>query len=409
MKRAYIYDMKRGVLQICGNPIWSKPNTAIKDFCKEYNIKLEDFNLPVEIDSSVIYCTELFKDCIRFNQKVIIPDGVKNCSEMFYHCKSFNQPIVLPESIETVYCMFNDCKVFNQEVKIPDCVYNSSGMFMGCESLNQRVILSKNTIICEAMFKHCKLFNQEVTLPEKVEDCACMFEDCIKFNQSVVVNRNITNCYKMFYGCESLNQSVQLLSTGQYCSEDMFAGCSSLLPENITIYNRKTSEKNLKSKLQKMWGLEKITEEIRTKTNIITITKQKKVEIKDISYSFGNKVNHITTEQIKKMTLQEIYKQIKKMYKKENLSGLEISVKSDSFMNTLCIYFDKAIFCISIIDDWKETAILYDSGEGEDVVSIRGNYYPKHMVSNNKELLFMVIDEFLQSGRPTKKVKWIRR
>ena len=408
MKNAYIYDTKRGILQIYGNPIWSKPNTTIKIFCKEYNIKLEDFNLPVEIDSSVINCNELFKDCIRFNQKVVIPDGVKSCSEMFYHCKSFNQSIVLPESIEMVYCMFGDCKVFNQEVKIPDCVKNSSGMFMGCESLNQRIVLSQNTVICEAMFKQCKSFNQEIILPEKVEDCACMFEDCIKFNQPIVLNNNITNCWRMLYGCESLNQLVQLLSIRQYCSEDMFRGCSSLLPENVTIYSRKINKKSLEKKLQKMWGIENITEEIKSKTNIITVKNKKKVEIKDISYFLGNKINHITIEQIEEMTLQDTYKQIEKIYTKENLSGLKISAKSDNFMNTLCVYFDKAAFCIGIIDDWKETVLLYDSGEGEEMVSIQGDYYPKHMVSNNKELLFMIIDEFLQSGRPTKKVKLIR-
>lgn len=108
------------------------------------------------------------------------------------------------------------------------------------------------------------------------------------------------------------------------------------------------------------------------------------------------------------MSLQEVHTQLEKMYRKGNLAGLEISAKSDHFMHTLCIYLDKTIFCIGIIDDWKETALLYDSGEGEEPAVIQGNYYPKHMVSDNKELLFMVVDEFLQSGKPTKKAKWTK-
>ena len=103
------------------------------------------------------------------------------------------------------------------------------------------------------------------------------------------------------------------------------------------------------------------------------------------------------------MSLQEVHTQLEKMYRKGNLTGLEISAKSDRLMHTLCIYFDKAVFCIGIMDDWKETVLLYDSGEGEEPAVIQGNDYPKHMVSDNKELLFMVVDEFLQSGKPTKK------
>lgn len=429
MKYTYVYDTGRNILRICGSPTRGNPNTAVRDFCDEHNVKLEEFNLPVEIDSSVVDCTELFKDCLCFDQEVVIPDGVKYCFKMFYHCESFNQPIILPESIKEVYGMFYGCRAFNQEVKIPDCVSNSSGMFMGCESLNKKVVLSNNTVVCEAMFKFCRSFNQEVILPEKVEDCVNMFADCIKFNQPVVVKENVTNCWMMFYGCESLNQPIQLLGTGQCCYEDIFVGCSTLFPENVTIYNRKNSRKNLEKKLGKMWGMENITEEIMKKINIITAKTPKKVTIKNISCTFGHKVYNITEAELGEMTLQEIHGRIEKMYKKGNLSGLEISAKSDDFMNTLCVYFDNmpylsvqadtqtdnveslfhdTAFCIGIIDDWKETALFYDSGEGEESVVIRGNYYPKHMVSNNRELLFMVVDEFLQSGKPTKKVKWTK-
>ena len=40
-------------------------------------------------------------------------------------------------------------------------------------------------------------------------------------------------------------------------------------------------------------------------------------------------------------------------------------------------------------------------------VEIQGNYYPSHMVSNHKGLLFSIITEFTQNGRIVNKGNWI--
>lgn len=43
-------------------------------------------------------------------------------------------------------------------------------------------------------------------------------------------------------------------------------------------------------------------------------------------------------------------------------------------------------------------ARLYDSGEGKEQVAIRGNVYPRHMVSEDKELLLKIINVFFKTA-----------
>lgn len=429
MKDTYRYDEENNIVIVCHNPIpdFIYGNTAIRDFCEDHNIRLEEFNSPVIIEDFVKNCEKLFsgcagfnqkvaipdgvKDCdhmfsgcARFNQKVVIPDGVEDCGDMFKDCESFNQPIELPESIKATIGMFENCKSFNQTVKTPNGVINSACMFRGCETLNQPITLSNRLVTCDMMFEGCKSFNQKVTLPETLRVCGRMFKGCTSFNQPITIGENVNNCGWMFVDCTALNQPVQVLRTNCFCT-DMFKNCVSLLPENVTLYCRRMIRKNLEKKLQNVWG----TEEIMDKTNIVTVKTKKTAKISGIRCILeGNRSLKITSEEIGKLTLQEIHQKLEELYDQGELSGLEIREESEESERTLSIYFDELIFCIGIVDAWSGTCHYYNSGEGKEPVVIRGDYYPKHMVSDDKELLFLIIDEFLKNGKPTRKVKWIK-
>lgn len=397
MIETYKYDEQNNALRVYYPP-------GVHNFCRDNNVRLEEFNLPVVIDDTIKSCSSMFKGCRVFNQKVIIPDGVDDCYEMFLDCESFNQPINLPESVKRVYHMFMNCKSFNQTIKIPPDVKKMVGMFVGCEALNQPIILPENGEIFMGALKDCKSFNQKVTLPETATDCICMFFGCSSFNQPVTIGENVERCGLMFTDCVELNQPIQLLSPNCLC-DDMFKNCTSLLPENVTLYCKRLTRKNLEKKLQKVWG----TEEIKDKTNIVTVKTKKTAKVSNIHYTLeGNYSFDIESKEIRQLTLQEIHERLENVYDQGGLLALEISEESEESMKTLTIYFDKQVFCIAVIDEWNDTVYYYDSGEGEESVNIQGNVYPRHMVSEDKELLFLIVDEFLKSCKPTKKVKWVK-
>lgn len=73
---------------------------------------------------------------------------------------------------------------------------------------------------------------------------------------------------------------------------------------------------------------------------------------------------------------------------------------------TLAVYVEGTQFCIGIIDDCASKNYYYNSGiEGEDV-GIRGNDYPKQMVSDDIYILKRLMEDFIKYGRPSKKVDW---
>lgn len=374
MEKTYAYDEKNNIVKIYSI-------RAVKEFCRDYKINIEDFNLPVVLD-----------------------DSMENCYRLFEGCSSFNQPVVIPENVTGCMDMFRDCKAFNQSIKVPDNVRQCTRMFMGSQSLNQPVELSKSAEICDSMFAQCKEFNQKMIIPLCVENTSGMFSGCSSFNQSIVLGENVINCGNMFGNCVSLNQKIELHSTNCYC-DNMFYNCTSLRPENVTIYSKRTTQKNLEKKLQKMWG----TEEINGTVNIVTVKVEKRAKINNIHYVLKeSQTVDITEEEIKKLTLSEIHQKLEELYQSGKMKALEISEESEESMKTLSLYFDEELCSIAIVDDWDDTVYYYNSGEGEELVEIQGNLYPKHMTSSDNELLFLIIDEYLKNGKPTKKVKWIK-
>lgn len=78
-------------------------------YCKEHNINLEEFNIPVIIPKGVINCSNLLRGCKAFNQSVLISNDVKYCDYMFYGCENYNQPTWLPTSVISHKHTFEHC------------------------------------------------------------------------------------------------------------------------------------------------------------------------------------------------------------------------------------------------------------------------------------------------------------
>ena len=453
MSNKYTYDKENNRLLILHNPRnASGTNKGVTQFCKDYQISLEEFNIPIVIDKKVKNCASLLEGCTKFNQKVEIPEGVENCKSMFKNCETFNQPVHLPNSLRNCKYMFCKCKLFNQEVFIPDQVEEGIAMFCGCESLNQEIHMPKNITDtslmfknckkfnqkveipegvtdcwhmfenceifnqpvhlpnslekCESMFRNCKLFNQKVDISEKATLCSQMFEGCSEFNQSVILGEGVTHGYAVFMDCKKLNQPIEICTRDGYCA-DIFKGCDSLEAENVTIHCKRIRALTLKKRLEEMWG----TKKVKKGTNIVYDKVKKEVNILEIECKLtkNEKIN-ILKEEIQQLTEQGVHQKLQELFEQKKIVTLEISERSDGSMKVLTVEFEYPLFAIAVIDEWTDAIYYYNSGKGKKrEAEINGNVYPMHMVSEDRDILFQIIDDFMKTGRPSKKVRWKRQ
>ena len=110
------------------------------------------------------------------------------------------------------------------------------------------------------------------------------------------------------------------------------------------------------------------------------------------------------------MTAEEINQKLQELFHGKKMETLEISEQSRKSMKVLTIEFEYPLSAIAIFDEWTETIYYYNSGKGKkEDVEIAGNVYPKHMVTEDEEVLFQIIDDFIKTGKPSKQVKWKRQ
>lgn len=332
---------------------------------KEHQENPATFNLPVVLASSVVDCAGLFQSCFEFNQPLTIPSGVEKCWWILRNCKKFNSPVIIEEGVEDCHEMFYECESFNQPITLPKSVKNCDDMFRGCTSFNQPVNLPESLKRCKGMFINCKSFNQPVKIPEGVVRCNAMFVNCEALNEPVELPQSIKNCASMFSGCTSFNQPVTL-------------------PKNV--------------------------EDVKPGTNVVLVPPKRSGEsttVRNIKYVLsGNRQYDISSDEIRKLMPAGLHQKMEELLKQEEFISLELEEETVNSMNVLAIYFDGPKFAIGVTSEWSGTARLYDSGTGKDQVEIRGNLYPRHMVSEDKELLLMIIDDFIKTGKPSKQVKW---
>ena len=377
------------------------------ELCWRMFTDCKNFNSPVTIEEGVKSCMNMFENCISFNQPITLPESVTDCEEMFRGCTSLNQPVNLPKGLKQCNSMFWDCKAFNQPVIIPEGLVRCRNMFRGCESFNQLVNLPNSIKDCQGMFSRCTSLNQPVTLPKNVKECRGFLAGCTSFNQPVTVEDNgeVLDCWNMLSGCTSLNSKVELKHMECRC-DNFLQGCTSLEPENVTIYTKRTSEKNVQKKLEKIWG----SQEVKPDTNVVLVPPKRSGESTTVRYIkyvlSGNRQFEIFSEEIRQLMPVGLYQKLEELLKKDEFISLELEEETVSSMNVLAIYFDGEKFAIGVTSEWSGMARLYDSGEGKEQVAIRGNVYPRHMVSEDKELLLKIIDDFIKTGKPSKQVKW---
>ena len=162
-------------------------NQGVKQFCKDQDIDIYNYNYRTVIDPSVEDCSSMFLRCNSFNHPVTIPALAKNCSHMFGKCASFNQPVDIPKSVDNCERMFRDCRSFNSTVNISNSVKNCFHMFGYCTSFNQPIEIPGSVENCEAMFYGCESFNQPTVVPSSVRDCYLMFGNCDNLDSAVIV------------------------------------------------------------------------------------------------------------------------------------------------------------------------------------------------------------------------------
>lgn len=309
------------------------------------------------IGEDVQNCTKLLEGCKSFNQPIVLHDHIVSTFDMFRNCESFNQPIILPQSIQVCSEMFQLCKNFNQQVVIPDNVVETAGMFVGCEMFDQPIELPEGVRNSMGMFRLCKSFNQKVVLPKDIESCDYMFDGCSKFNQPIILGEKIESCWNMFHDCESLNQPVEILSVDCICNE-MFKNCGSLEPEKVTIHIRKTSQKNINRRLQKMWN----TEEIISGVNVVFEKVPPKKKISSIEYQVTDGPRYAVGESaLNTSTAKELSEMFEGLYNEGELALVEMTVESGVASKTLAVYVEGTQFCIGIIDDYASKNYYYNS------------------------------------------------
>ena len=99
VSKSYMVDTTGGTLIILSN-------TGVKDYCKDNNIAISDFNMAVEISFMIEDCSYMFDGCTSFNQHVIVPSSGKNLTNMFRNCKMLTKLVEGEINVDpdTVFC-----------------------------------------------------------------------------------------------------------------------------------------------------------------------------------------------------------------------------------------------------------------------------------------------------------------
>jgi len=167
----------------------------IKNYCREHEISIIDFNEPVELQE-YCWCNGLFDGCYSFNQPVKLPENA-SCGDLRY--------------------MFRDCYSFNNDVIFPDR-YNGnntlfSHMFDNCISLKRMIIPS--------FFNKEKVFNNCYSLEEVIIKDIDIFNNCSheSYTGNNFLHENFYNCINLKRVNEltyesMMEKDIDLLSTG---------------------------------------------------------------------------------------------------------------------------------------------------------------------------------------------------
>ena len=170
----------------------------------------------------------------------------------------------------------------------------------------------------------------------------------------------------------SLNQPIEILNVDCICN-NMFKNCNALQPEMVTIHVRKTSNKNIEKRVQKMWG----TEEVKANVKVVFEALPPKKKVSNIKYCLtANRMYEMRNEELQTASVNELNTKFIELYNGRELYSLEMTIETEEISKNLAMYFENKKFCISIIDEFSNKIYYYDSGKGDDSIEIAGNIYP---------------------------------
>lgn len=98
------------------NYLLAHSHYSISLYCKENNISLEEFNMPVIIDKHIKNCSNMFRGCKSFNQNIVIPTGVRYCDYMFYDCTNLNHINCFPDTVISCKHAYDNTKIYNNKI-----------------------------------------------------------------------------------------------------------------------------------------------------------------------------------------------------------------------------------------------------------------------------------------------------
>ena len=74
----------------------------------------------------------------------------------------------------------------------------------------------------------------------------------------------------------------------------------------------------------------------------------------------------------------------------------------------MSVHIQNGLYSVGMIDEEAGVIYYYDNKEGEDgAAELHGETFPLHMISKNKALVCAMIEDFIQTGRPSEAVDWV--
>lgn len=80
------FEAIRTDLMDSDNLVLVQDNNSVKKWCKEHDVAIEEFNLPIVFMPGITDCSNLLEGASKFNQEVTIPTSVTNVTRMFAGC-----------------------------------------------------------------------------------------------------------------------------------------------------------------------------------------------------------------------------------------------------------------------------------------------------------------------------------
>lgn len=90
------------------------------------------------------------------------------------------------------------------------------------------------------------------------------------------------------------------------------------------------------------------------------------------------------------------------------VSSIDISVVINNINFVLNVRGNGVDFAIGIINEYEESVSYYNNGDNkEGFTELAGEAYPNYMISNDINVISLIIDHFVKTGEPLPEVAWI--